>query len=365
MHTWVIPVAKKPVKHLNAVILAGGSGTRLWPLSTPAFPKQFLPLPSGQSMIQETLARVAPLITTDQAWVVTGRNMADLVQEHLPILSSHHILREPMGRNSAPAIAWIAETISRKDPDAIMATFSADAVIGHVDRLRQTLRLGYELAEQGKLVTIGIQPTTPETGYGYIRFADEFSAAYDYTAFQVDRFVEKPNLETARSYLADGHYVWNAGIFIWSVKAILAEFREHLPELSQQIRVLVDAANTTHAQVTLEEIWPTLQSISIDYGILEKTKNLVVIPADLSWNDVGNWEQYGALFPADDQGIRAVGAHIGLGSQNVIVYNNTQRRIYTIGMEDVIVVEMDDMTVICHKSHVQRVKELAEQHHKK
>jgi mannose-1-phosphate guanylyltransferase/mannose-6-phosphate isomerase len=353
------------MKHLNAVILAGGSGTRLWPLSTPSFPKQFLPLPSGLSMIQETMARVAPIVKPQQFWVVTGKSMADLVQEHLPTVPTGHILREPMGRNSAPAIAWAAATIAQEDPDAIMAIFSADAVITEVETLQQTLKLAYQLAEQGKLVTIGIQPTAPETGYGYIRFADEISDDFGYHAFQVDRFVEKPDLTTAQSYLDDGHYVWNAGIFIWSVKAILAEFSKHLPEMVEQIQSIIAAAPAGSSNTTLDTLWPTLQSISIDYGILERAQNLVVIPAQLGWNDVGNWEQYGALFPADNLGIRAVGTHIGLGSQNVIVYNNTARRIYTIGMEDVIIVEMDDMTVICHKTHVQRVKELAETFQKK
>jgi mannose-1-phosphate guanylyltransferase len=353
------------MEHFNAVILAGGSGTRLWPLSTPSFPKQFLPLPSGNSMIQETLARVASLTSSEQSWVVTGRSMADLVHEHLPSVPVEHILREPMGRNSAPAIAWAAATIARRDPDAVMAIFSADAVITNVDALQQTLRLAYQLAEKGHLVTIGIKPTAPETGYGYIRFADAVSEGYGHQAFNAERFVEKPNLATAQSYLRDGHYVWNAGIFIWKVEAILAEMRTHLPELVRKIDTIVDAMGTEHGQSTLDELWPTLQSISIDYGILEKTSDLVVIPADLGWNDVGNWEQYGALYPADDQGVRAVGTHVGLHTQNTIVYNNTQRRIFTIGLEDVIVVEMDDITVICHKEHVQRVKELAEKHAKK
>ena len=353
------------MKHFNAVILAGGSGTRLWPLSTPSFPKQFLPLPSGRSMIQETLERVAPLVTPEQSWVVTGKSMASLVEEHLPSIHPDHILREPIGRNSAPAIAWIAATIAREDPDAIIAIFSADAVITHVESLRQTLHLAYELAEQGKLVTIGIEPTHPETGYGYIRFAQEVAKGYGYQAFQAERFVEKPDRETAEQYLRDGHYVWNAGIFIWSVKAILTAFETHLPEIAQQIQTIVDATRAKNDRAALEALWPKLQPISIDYGILEKTTNLVVIPANLGWNDVGNWEQYGTLFPADGQGVHAVGSHIGLESQNTIVYNNTQRQIYTIGMEDVIVVEMEDMTVICHKSHVQRVKELAEQHREK
>jgi mannose-1-phosphate guanylyltransferase len=291
--------------------------------------------------------------------------MAKLVQEHLPSIATTHILKEPKGRNSAPAIAWVAETIARRDPEAVMAIFSADAVILNVDALRQTLHLAYELAEQDHLVTIGITPTTPETGYGYIRFADEVSKGFEHHAYRAERFVEKPNLATAQHYLQDGHYVWNAGIFIWKVQSILAEFREHLPEVARTISAIVDAQGTPEEISVVEALWPTLQSISIDYAILEKTRNLVVIPAQLAWSDVGNWDQYGALFPADEQGIRSVGPHQGLGSQNIVVYNTTERQIFTIGLEDVIVVEMAGTTVICHKNHVQRVKELAEQQQKK
>jgi mannose-1-phosphate guanylyltransferase len=353
------------MEHLNAVILAGGSGTRLWPLSTPSFPKQFLPLPSGQSMIQETLARVAPLISPERAWVVTGRSMAGLVQEHLPSIPVSHILGEPMGRNSAPAIAWIAAFIARHDPRAIMASFHADAVVANVEALHQSLWLAYQLAEQGYLVTLGIKPATPETGYGYIRFADPVGEGYGHQAFLAERFVEKPKLSTAQSYLKDGHYVWNSGMFIWKVEAILAEMRTHLPELMQKIDIIVSAMGTPQETSMIDEIWPTLTSISIDHGILEKTKNLVVIPADLGWNDVGNWEQYGSLFPSDAHGVGAVGPHVGLECQNTFVYNDTSRQVYTIGLEDIVVVEMDDKTVICHKDHVQRVKELAESQQKK
>ena len=348
------------MNHLNVVILAGGSGTRLWPLSTPNFPKQFLPLPNGNSMIQETLLRVAPLVSPEQTWVVTGRSMAALVEEHLPVLDPAHILREPKGRNSAPAIAWIAATIARQDPEAVMVTLSADHVITEVEAFRQALQLAQKTASQGKLVTLGITPTAPETGFGYIRYADQTGEGFGHQVFTGERFVEKPNRATAQSYLDDGHYVWNSGMFIWQVQTILREFRIHQPEIMQCIERIVNATGTPDEEIMLNEIWPSIPSVSIDYGIMEKTSHFAVIPANIGWNDVGNWEQYGALFPSDEQGVKRMGTHEDLGSQNIFVYNTTQRQIFTIGLEEIIVVEMDDKTVICHINDVQRVKELAE-----
>lgn len=353
------------MKHFNAVILAGGSGTRLWPLSTPSFPKQFLPLPNGNSMISEALARVAPLVMPEQAWVVTGRSMAELVHEHLPSVPRSHILGEPIGRSTAAAIGWAAATIARQDPQAVMAVLTADHMITKVNVFNSALQLATTLAEQDYLVTLGIQPMAPETGYGYIRYASLLAEGYDHSAFLGERFVEKPDLATARAYLQDGHYVWNSGMFIWKVERILAELHEHLPELARKIDAIVDATGTPHERAVLDELWSSLQTISIDYGIMEKVKTFAVIPSDIGWNDVGNWEQYGSLFAADDQGVRGVGHHQGLGSQNIFVYNDTSRQVFTIGLEDVIVVEMSDKTVICHKDAVQRVKELAESQKKK
>ena len=191
--------------HLNVVILAGGSGTRLWPLSTPTFPKQFLPLPNGNSMIRETLARVEPLVVPGHTWVVTGRSMAALAQEHLPTVPQEHILGEPIGRNSAPAVAWIAATIARQDPEAVMVTLSADHVITQIETFRQALQLAYKAASQGQLVTLGIKPTAPETGYGYIRYAQQISEGFAHGVFSGERFVEKPDRATAQRYLEDGH----------------------------------------------------------------------------------------------------------------------------------------------------------------
>jgi len=350
--------------HLNAVILAGGSGTRLWPLSTPSFPKQFFPLPNGKSLIQESLARVEKLIAPEQAWVVTGRNMVELVHDHLPAVPVKHILGEPVGRSTSAAIGWAAATIARKDAQAIMAVLTADHMITKVESFNQALRLAVELAGQGYLVTLGIKPTAPETGYGYIRYAAPFTEGFGHEAFYGERFVEKPDVATALAYLQDGHFVWNSGMFIWRVEKILAELHMFLPEMMRKIYTIVDAMGTTRELAILDELWPTLQTISIDYGVMEKTSMFAVIPVDIGWNDVGNWEQYGSLFPVNEQGVRCVGHHQDLGSRNIFVYNNTQRQVFTIGLEDVVVVEMDDKTVICHKDSVQRVKELAESQQK-
>ncbi len=353
------------MEHLNAVILAGGSGTRLWPLSTPSFPKQFLPLPNGRSMIQESLARVEGLISPEQAWVVTGRSMIELVREHLPTMPVSQILGEPMGRSTAAAIGWAAATIARRDPQATMMVLTADHVITKIGLFNQALRLAARLAGLGYLVTLGIKPTGPETGYGYIRYGAALSEGFDHQAFYGERFVEKPNVATALTYLQDGHYVWNSGMFVWKVETILAELKKHLPELAQKIGTIAESMGTARERATLDELWPTLQTISIDYGVMEKANKFAIIPVDIGWNDVGNWEQYGSLFPADQDEVRCVGHHVGIGSSNIFVYNNTQRQVFTIGLDDVVVIEMDDKTVICHKDEVQRVKELAESQLKK
>src|SRR6266702_5651749 len=305
------------MEHLNAVILAGGSGTRLWPLSNPGFPKQFLPLPNGRSMIQESLARVETLVSPEQAWIVTGRSMVELVHEHLPLVPVSNILGEPMGRSTAAAIGWAAATIARRDPQAIMMVLTADHVITRIDVFNQSLRMAARLAGQGYLVTLGIKPTGPETGYGYIRYGAPLSEGFDHQAFDGERFVEKPNVATAQTYLQDGHYVWNSGMFVWKVETILAEIKKHLPGLAQTIDVIAESMGTDSERATLDELWPTLQSISIDYGVMEKASKFAVIPVEIGWNDVGNWEQYGSLFPTDEDEVRCVGHHVGLGSSNI------------------------------------------------
>src|SRR5260370_21203427 len=236
------------MEHFNAVILAGGSGTRLWPLSTPSFPKQFLPLPSGKSMIQETLARVETLISPDRSWVVTGHSMTGRVHELLPSVPISHILGEPMGRNTSAAIGWAAATIAQQDPQAIMASFHADAVLSNVDELHRSLHLAYKLAEEGYLVTLGIKPIAPETGYGYIRYAARLTEGFDHQAFYGERFVEKPDFATAVAYLRDGHYVWNSDMFVWRGETLLAELHTLLTDLAAKKYNHVSSIGASHGR---------------------------------------------------------------------------------------------------------------------
>jgi len=238
--------------------------------------------------------------------------MADLVHEHLPSVPLPHILGEPMGRSTAPAIGWAAAVIAQQDPQAIMAALTADHFITNITAFREALRFAYDLANQGYLVTLGITPTAPETGYGYICFAERVGEGHGHQAYRAERFVEKPDLATAQSYLSDGNYVWNSSMFIWKAKAILEELHTHLPDVARKIDLIVSTMGTSQERATIDELWPTMAVLSIDYGVLDKTSNLVVIPVEIGWSDVGNWEQYGALFPTDGHGIGAVGRHLGL-----------------------------------------------------
>jgi len=245
--------------------------------------------------------------------------MVQLVQEHLPSIPVSQILGEPVGRSTAAAIGWAAATIARRDPQAIMMVLTADHVITKIDVFNQSLRLAARLARQGYLVTLGIKPTGPETGYGYIRYAAPLSEGFDHQAFDGERFVEKPDVAMAQAYLQDGHYVWNSGMFVWKVETILAALQKHLPELARKIDTIAESMGTAQERATLDELWPTLQTISIDYGVMEKANKVAVIPVEIGWNDVGNWEQYASLFPADEHDVRRVGHHEGLGSRNVFV----------------------------------------------
>lgn len=272
----------------TALIMAGGRGERFWPKSRKNLPKQFLSLTDdGKTMIQLTVERISPMVELEDIYISTNKDYKQLVLEQLPGIPEENILCEPVGRNTAPCIGLGAMHIAKKYDDAVMMVLPSDHLIKYNKMFLGVLRDGCELAEKGEnLVTIGITPDYPETGYGYIKFNPDDSDGH---AYAVERFVEKPSLEVAKEYLETEEYLWNSGMFIWKVSTILADIRKFLPDTYEGLKKIQDAIGTEEQDVVLEKVFPEFESVSIDYGIMEKAENIYILSGTFGWNDVGSW----------------------------------------------------------------------------
>ncbi|MGB8992795.1 MAG: mannose-1-phosphate guanylyltransferase/mannose-6-phosphate isomerase [Desulfobaccales bacterium] len=343
---------------IYGVILAGGWGTRFWPLSRYEYPKQVLRLLGSESMLQSTVERLLPRIPPERLAVVTNASQAGLIHQELQKKGwdEVHIWVEPQGRNTAAAVGLAAVFLGEAAADAVMAVFPADHFIRDRARLLQALDLGAAWAQAGYLVTFGIPPTRPETGYGYIKQGSPLDGQGG--AYRVGRFIEKPPLARAREFLREGGYSWNSGIFLFRRDILLEAFSRYLPDMYGELTRLAKDNSPP-----LEEVYQHLTSISLDHGILEKAENVAVVPVEMGWNDVGTWEALHELFPRDDRDNVVLGRVIDQGSRECVFFAQN-RLVATIGLEKTIVVDTPDATLVCHRDRAQEVKDLVSELHR-
>jgi mannose-1-phosphate guanylyltransferase len=342
---------------LYVVVLAGGSGERFWPLSTPAHPKQFPPLLDGRSFFQHTVERAAALVGRARVLVATRRDLLPIVREQLPGFPAEQCVLEPVGRDTAACIGLAALSLERRAPGARMLITPSDHYISPFHAFEETIRHGLTLLDRvDGLVTLGIPPTRPETGYGYILAGDAVPAHP--AARRCARFTEKPDRTTAERFLADGRYYWNSGIFLWAAGRILKAMARHLPEHWGLLTRLQDALGTADEVQALDAVFPQMPRVSVDVGILERAEDVYMVPATFTWDDVGAWSALGRILPPDEWGNSVVGRHVHRDSRGCVIYATT-RPIATIGLQNVVVVETPEGVLVCPVERAQEVKEIA------
>jgi len=342
----------------TALIMAGGRGERFWPKSRKNSPKQFLSLTDdGKTMIQLTVERILPLVDMEDIFIVTNRDYKDLAREQLPSLPEENILCEPAGRNTAPCIGLGAVQMEKRYGDAVMFVLPSDHIIKYNSIFLNALSDAAEIAEQGEsLVTLGITPDYAETGYGYIKFNPEKTQG---RAFRVERFVEKPDLETAKNYLSAEQYLWNSGMFVWKVSTILKNLEAYLPETFEGLRRIGESIGTETEDQVLEREFKAFRSESIDYGVMEKTKDIYTLPGSFGWDDVGSWLAVERLRKSNEFGNVVSGNAVTVETKNCILQGG-KRLIAAVGLEDVIVVDADDAILICEKDSAGEIKKVLE-----
>lgn len=341
----------------HVVIMAGGIGSRFWPMSTPEFPKQFIDvMGSGRTMIQMTVDRFETVCPMKNFWVVTGERYVDIVRQQLPDIPEDHILAEPCARNTAPCIAYACWKIMQICPKANIVVTPSDALVTKADEFRRVIRAALDFTAEGKrIVTLGIQPTRPETGYGYIEAG---TALPDSEICAVDSFREKPCLEVAKQYIEAGNYLWNAGIFIWNVDTIVDSIRSFTPALAEKMDEMGSAFYTAEEKETVGRVFPACEKISIDYAVMEKADYIYTLPGDFGWSDVGSWGSLRTLLPHDAQGNAVVGDHVRMyDCKGCIVHAPHAMDVVLEGLQDCIVVEREGRILICRLSEEQRIKE--------
>ena len=347
---------------ITAVIMAGGKGERFWPRSRKSLPKQFLSLTDdGKTMIQLTVDRLKDLVDINDIYIVTNKDYKNLVLEQIEGISEENILLEPIAKNTAPSIGLAAVHIQKKYDDAVMLVLPSDHLIKYNEIYIDTLKNAVEVAKEGdNLITIGITPSYPETGYGYINFTrDNETNIARSNVYRVKRFVEKPNLETAKEYLSSGRYLWNSGMFVWKASTILNNFAALLPDIYEGLNKIFESIGTEYEEIVLMQEFSNFNSESIDYGIMERASHIYTIPASFGWDDVGSWLALERINKSNDDGNVVRGNVITINSKNSIIQGRN-KLIAAIGMENLIVVDTNDALLIVNKDRTQDVKKVIE-----
>lgn len=343
---------------LCALIMAGGKGTRFWPLSTEEKPKQFLNLIGNETMIQMTVNRIKPIIPIERIFICTGAMYVDLVKEQLPEIPEQNIIVEPEGRNTTPCIALSAFVIDRYNKNSNMLVLPSDHLIKNEDEFRNIVINANEFINKNDdaIVTLGMSPTRAETGYGYIRFGEEKQQINNNEIIKVEAFVEKPNKEKAKEYLKEGNYLWNGGMFLWSVDNVLNQIKKHSTDTYEALHGIAEV-KSGRLQEFINENYSKTEAISIDYAVLEKSKDIYVVPSDFGWDDVGSWEALDRYREKDSAGNVHVGNTTTVNGGNNLVISSNQR-IVVEGLSDIYVIENDGKIIVGKKDNVANVKEL-------
>jgi mannose-1-phosphate guanylyltransferase len=345
-----------------AIVPAGGSGTRLWPLSRAERPKFLLALTGQKSLLQQTVDRLAPLATPERTVVVCGPAHAAPVAHQLPQLPEPNIIVEPAPRGSAPAIILATALIARREPGTIVGSFAADHEVADQQAFEHAIKAAIVAARKGWLVTVGLEPTRPETGFGYIERSDDVVAKSDHgVAYRSERFVEKPDLATAQAYLEAGRSLWNASMFVWQASTLLAEVERLQPDLYHAVMRIADAWATPEQEQVTAQVWAELPETTIDQGILEHSDRVAVVPASLGWSDVGDWNNLGELIEQDGAGNRVRGNLVQEASTDCVVWSETGRLVALVGLKDLAIVDTEDALLVVNRKFAQEVRRIVEQ----